>query len=360
MNAESGSQNMHMSPRMLELAEMHPFQVLGHKVNFLQHLNLEDFWVNTRDNMIYTYPQQRVHFVVVWGRTASGKRLARSQLIYAALHDPVVQNWQSEIGAALRVSDIPFSHAVNLAMLKGEMNPNTPRGLFQQSEYRKPSRILSSYVFGELNNYGFLAEGLNSEGPTLAIIEPSGPTAFIHPDQTLEGWDRGLSTVHSLAKYCKDITRVLVITRGHELLEQILTGRETLPEAANAQEVADIIINAHLKISKKGKPADIRVWSPSDLMALRREFIASYASADGAIASNQQTDWLMSEKYHIKNEADFWPTLLDDMGFARSDCVITNNVPDDKEFVLHADLLNRHNVMLEEIRMRKRFLRIPY
>lgn len=358
---EADSQGMHLYPsaRMLAKAEMHPFQLLGPRVDFLRHLGpkVEEFYVNGRDIILSSYPQQRIHFWVVWGRTGVGKKIARAQLEYAVAHDPVLQKGLAERDATLRVVDLPFSHAVNIARLTGEMDPKTPRGLFLPEEYQRGSKILTRYTFGELDNFHLL-DSDNPKETILAIVEPSGPTADIDElIQALKGWDRGFSTVHLLAERCKDITRVLVIARGHGLLEKIIADRQILEPLVSPQQVIEFVLKAPLEVVKEGKPADIRKWSPEDLMDLGQELVASHASSEGVIASNQQTDWLMQEVYHTRNEQEFWPALLDRLRFAPADCLVASNKPSGKGFHLLQSEVDINNPMIEEIKMRQAILR---
>lgn len=347
MSIESDTQGMYLQPtaRMVTMAEMNPLQVVTQDTEMLRHVEgFEGWWVNGRDEMIHSYPQIKTFFRPIMGRTGSGKRLLISEAIALARHDPILTQSLAEWGVPLRVVYLPFCDSVNLGTLRGQIDPSTPKGLFSKQEYRSASNILTEYTLRELANF---------EGPTLVFLEPSGPSATITPEETIEGWDRGLSTLYLLSKYHREETRTLVVQRDAGVADKIVAVRKALLEAS-PQEMAEIIMGAHLKITKKGQPDDIRKWSRSALVGLQKELISSMASWKGVLQSNDQMDQMIWERYGTRNENDFWPLFFDNLGFTSSDYVIAKNPYTEEDFAYLLDLLDECNPMIDEIKMRQR------
>ncbi|MBI2599343.1 hypothetical protein HYW43_00280 [Candidatus Daviesbacteria bacterium] len=333
-----------------QVEEFHPLQLVTQGVEFLSHLNgFEEFWVHARDDFMLNYPQRRTMFIVVWGRTGVGKRLAASQIFYLADHDPKLQKGLAEQNLQLRKVYIPFAESANLAKLRGEVDPSHGHGQYTLPEYRSASIVNWEFTARELNNF---------EGPTLAVVEPSGPTAYVYPDATMEGPDRAFSTVYLLSKYYKEGTRVLVIKRGPGLVDRVLEARRAILEAS-WDEVAAVLDNFHLQLLKGEKQVDLKKLSRSALIGLKRELIESMAPPMGVMRSNQEMDELMLKHFRTQDENEFWPKLLSgELGWTSGNYGIVENELTDEDFTLHQHSLIQYDPMQQEMNMRKRLQKL--
>ncbi len=338
----------HFSLEQQLLAEQHPLLIVTQGTEFLQHLNgFEEFWVhNVRDWIL----EGGTKFLVVWGRTGVGKRLAASEILYLAERDPVLLDGLAERDANLEKEYIAFAEAANLAKLRGLILPSHGHGRYSAEEYRNASIVHSEYTFRNLNNF---------EGSRFVVLEPSGPTGFVDkdgtPTGTFRGLDKALSTVYFLGEHHRVDTKVLVIKRGEGLEEKILTLRGALL-SASWKEMVDIIIGAHLQIYSGGLPVDVEKLSKSALIGLRDNLMKSMAPPEGVIRNNILTDQLMREIYDTGDEATFWRNFLSDLGILASDYAIVDNPVSADNFTLHIDLIDRYDPMQNEIKAREALL----
>lgn len=335
--------------------EVSPFLIAGKRANFLRHLGpaVEAFYIAGRQYIIDSFPDERFHVWISWGRVASGKKTGRGQLESTAINDQHFHKSLAEKGGVLRVVDLSFSQADNIARLSGLANPDTPRGLALPAAYNNSTGILSRYTFGLIDNF-HLSGSENPKEAILAVLEPSGPTAWIDEEtHTLKGWNRGFSTVHLLGKLFSHITRVLVITRGSELMRKMVRNRKLVPPGATPEQVINYVLTAPLDVVYQGKPANIKEWPTKDLVALGEEIATNQASAEGLVVNNAQTDWLKREVLHIEDEEEFWIALLSKLGFNLANCAIVHNKPSKKKFTLLQGEMEKNSPMTPELRLWK-------
>lgn len=329
-------------------------QMVPRGTEFMYHLGIDAHWPQIRDWIIDRYPEHPTSWVVFWGKTGVGKRLARYGLICQAKQDEILKTAivekHTSLGfpkkqASLRIVTGDFSSAANLGILRGLINPNHGHGQYTKREYREASKILSEYTLQPENNF---------EGPTLVVIEPTGPAAIIHNGR-LEGTDRGVSTVYLLGQNHVKDTRIFVIKKSLALARRILKVRRALADA-KPEDVPAVLEDMHLDIVRRGRSVNLRRLSPADLAKIQEMTVRGMAPAKGVQRSNRETARLMRSIYGTNCEDVFWPPYLNDLGYYNDNFYIVNNEVVTSGFPLDIDLLEKYDPMQSEIRARRALL----
>jgi hypothetical protein len=296
-------------------------------------------------------------------RTGAGKRTLASQLLFLFENDPFLRHYlateeegrREELRADRPVFTqryIAFAETATLLRYRGGVPSSEGHGRYSAASYRKSS----------VEMFGFIAREFDHpNGPRLIITEHSAPSAYQTPDGTIEGSDRGYTTAKTIAKYLKDITRVVVIKREHDLYEKIVYIREKIADATS-DTIANILEEGGLHVYKGRSLEDIRQLAPGKRQELIEELNLSWAPAAGVEKAQKEMDDRrdqLKEEGKIKtgSEQEMWEYILyTDMGFDPDRVMITGNPINPTGVSLHDELLRARDPLRAET-IEKKYLK---